>query len=132
MADDSPLSAALRLQADAAAEGFDWDALAPMWAKLQEEIGELRQDAGQPDRAREELGDLLFMVVNIARHLGVDPDRALVEANRKFVRRYAHVRNDIAALPPIGDPKRLAAMESRWQQAKRIEAAAQHKERDDD
>ena len=121
MATDDAMARALRLQREAAGQGFDWAELDPVWDKLQEEIGELREVAGDPRRAREELGDLLFMVVNLARHLGLDPAEALRAANRKFERRYPSVITDAAALPPVGDPARLVAMEARWQAAKRAE-----------
>lgn len=119
-----PLAEALRLQYAAAALGFDWRHLGELWDKLAEETRELQQAAGESrDAAEEELGDLLFMAVNLARHLQVDPSAALVRANAKFVRRFAHVTAAPDQLPPPGDPRRLEAMEARWQQAKRNEKA---------
>lgn len=117
--DRGAFTMALALQQQAAAEGFDWPDLPPMWDKLAEEIDELRRDCSDVRRAKAELGDVLFMVVNIARRLGVDPEQALAESCRRFAARYAHVVADPGALPPPGDPRRLAAMERRWQQAKR-------------
>lgn len=111
---------AFRLQREAAAEGFDWDDAAGLWDKLAEEVGELRE-AGDAAHREEELGDLLFMVVNLARHLGLDPLRALAAANDKFSRRYAHVRRQLDGLPPLGDPARLVRMEALWQEAKQLE-----------
>ena len=117
-----PLRRARTVQRRAARQGFDWPAGDPeLWRKLVEEIAELKAVARQPARAREELGDLLFMAVNLARHLKVDAGQALAQAIRKFERRYAHVIAGARSLPPIGDPRRLAAMEARWQQAKRKE-----------
>src|SRR2546422_10957025 len=87
----SPLSRACRLQQGAAAVGFDWpDASGPL-AKVKEEIGELEREAGKGKRetVEDEIGDLLFAVVNLARKLGVDPDDALERANDKFRRRFA-------------------------------------------
>jgi uncharacterized protein YabN with tetrapyrrole methylase and pyrophosphatase domain len=115
-----PLADALRLQRAAAAEGFDWTEPEPLWVKLAEEIDELRAAETTADR-QEELGDLLFMVVNLARHLGVDSVAALTAANTKFSRRYAHVMAAPEALPPQGDPARIDEMERRWQQAKQLE-----------
>jgi uncharacterized protein YabN with tetrapyrrole methylase and pyrophosphatase domain len=115
-----PLAEALRLQLAAAAEGFDWTDPAGLWDKLAEEIGELRQAADAAGRA-EELGDLLFMVVNLSRHLGVDPAQALAAANTKFGRRYGHILEHLDSLPPKGDPARLECMEALWQEAKRLE-----------
>ena len=119
---ENPLAAALRLQREAAALGFDWRHIGELWDKLAEETGELRQAAGEGrEAAEDELGDLLFMAVNLARHLRVDPSAALARTNAKFVRRFAHVRADLDALPPLGDPRRIDAMEARWQDAKRLE-----------
>lgn len=115
-----PLAEALRLQLEAAAEGFDWTDPAGLWDKLAEEIGELQQAPDAANRA-EELGDLLFMVVNLSRHLGVDAVAALTAANAKFKRRYAHILEHLDRLPPKGDPARLDRMEALWQEAKRLE-----------
>ena len=100
-----PFSAATALQAAAAEHGFDWDEPQGLWDKLAEEIAELR-DAAEPAHRQEELGDLLFMIANIARHLGLDPARALDAANTKFRRRYGHVAAHLDELPPLGDPQR--------------------------
>jgi uncharacterized protein YabN with tetrapyrrole methylase and pyrophosphatase domain len=115
-----PLAEALRLQREAAAEGFDWTDPAGLWDKLAEEIGELK---GAPDAAgrTEELGDLLFMVVNLARHLGVDPATALASANAKFQRRYGYILEHLQELPPRGAHGRLERMEALWQRAKALE-----------
>lgn len=115
-----PFEEALNLQRAAAAEGFDWDDPAALWDKLAEEIAELREARGAAHR-EEELGDLLFMAVNLARHLGVEPARALHGANEKFGRRYAHVVAHATALPGLGDPARLVQMEVLWQEAKALE-----------
>ncbi|MCX7062004.1 MAG: GNAT family N-acetyltransferase [Gammaproteobacteria bacterium] len=115
-----PFSAATALQAAAAEHGFDWDEPQGLWDKLAEEIAELRE-AAEPAHRQEELGDLLFMIANIARHLGLDPARALDAANTKFRRRYGHVAAHLDELPPLGDPQRLIAMEQLWQAAKAIE-----------
>jgi uncharacterized protein YabN with tetrapyrrole methylase and pyrophosphatase domain len=113
---------AARVQRAAARTGFDWPAGDPaLWRKLREEIRELKAVARQRVKAREELGDLLFMAVNLARHLKVDAGQALGAAVRKFERRYAYVMQHARGLPPKGHPRRLARMEALWQQAKRRE-----------
>ena len=117
-----PLRRAARVQRSAARTGFDWPAGDPaLWRKLHEEIRELKAVARHRARAREELGDLLFMAVNLARHLKVDAGAALGAAIRKFERRYAYVIGHARGLPPKGHPRRLARMEVLWQEAKRRE-----------
>lgn len=117
-----PLKGALRVQLAAAEQGFDWRETRELWDKLAEEIGELRAAVEQgPERVRDELGDLLFMAVNLARHLKVDATQALIEANQKFARRYAFILRHAATLPALGAPDRLDAMEALWQQAKQLE-----------
>lgn len=118
-----PLIDAQLLQRDAALQGFDWTDVAALWPKLFEEIGELQQvvDPGHSAARRlDELGDLLFMVVNIARHLGVDPAAALASSNAKFRRRYGHVIAHADQLPPVGSPERLERMEALWVEAKKL------------
>lgn len=115
----SAIADALRLQKSAARQGFDWNRPGPLWNKLQEEIAELREVAREPVRAQEELGDLLFMAVNLARHFGLDPERALRGGNRKFMRRYGYILKHAKQLPSLGHPQRLAQMEKLWQKAKR-------------
>ena len=122
-----PLRRAARVQRRAARQGFDWPAGDPrVWAKLAEEIAELRAVRRNRPRAAEELGDLLFMVVNLSRHLRVDAAGALARAIRKFERHYAHVLAHRHTLPPRGHPRRLARMEALWQEAKRLEPPATH------
>lgn len=116
------LSRALSLQRDAARVGFDWRHLDELWDKLDEEIGELREAVTQgPEAMADELGDLLFMAVNLARHLGIDPVEALEATNRKFTRRFGHVSTSLEKLPPMGDPQRMERMEALWQEAKSAE-----------
>lgn len=119
-----PFSDALAIQTAAAAEGFDWADPQGLWDKLAEEIAELRT-ADDPAHRQEELGDLLFMIVNIARHLGLDPVAALTAANAKFRRRYGHVAAHLDLLPPLRDPQRIIEMEALWQQAKQRERASE-------
>ena len=117
-----PLKRAGAVQRRAARQGFDWPPGDPrVWRKLHEEIAELKVVARLPKQARAELGDLLFMVVNLSRHLKVDAAGALRDAIRKFERRFGHVMKHAGKLPRQGDPKRLAAMERLWQDAKRRE-----------
>lgn len=117
------LTISRELQEAAASEGFDWPDVAPLWDKIAEELGELREAVEQAQgaaRRQDELGDLLFVIVNLARHLQVDPAAALAGANDKFRRRYGHVMAQAATLPPRGSAERLDRMEALWQEAKRL------------
>ena len=117
-----PLKDALKIQKAAAELGFDWRELSELWIKLAEEINELEQAVSEgPERVRDELGDVLFMAVNLARHLGVDPHQALIQANSKFSSRFNFILESIEQLPAIGHPRRIDEMEALWQQAKRRE-----------
>lgn len=86
-------------QKKAARVGFDWDAVAPVFDKIDEEVAELREavEKGEPRPIEEELGDLLFSVVNLARKLHVDSETSLVAATKKFVDRFRAVEAEITA-----------------------------------
>ena len=106
------LDRALKLQRRAARTGFDWpDASGPR-AKIVEELDELDRETGDAERM-EELGDLLFAVVNLARHLKIDPEEALRQANRKFERRFRAIEK-----APGFEAMSLEEMEALWSQAK--------------
>lgn len=111
------LTRAADLQREAAGEGFDWPDVSGVWAKIDEELAELRAaDSAQAVHA--ELGDVLFAVVNLARHLGVQPDAALEATNAKFVRRFAAVRQAMAAQGLGPGQATLAQMDAAWDAAK--------------
>lgn len=82
------MSRADKIQGRASAVGFDWSEPGPVFDKVGEELDELRAVSAEPERATDELGDVLFAVVNLARHLGVDPEVALARANDKFAARF--------------------------------------------
>jgi ATP diphosphatase len=110
------LERAMKLQRRAARTGFDWPNAAGPRAKVDEELAEL--DAEQSQQAREEeLGDLLFAVVNLARHLNIEPEEALRKANRKFERRFRAIEDE----PGFADMS-LDEMETLWSRAKRDQA----------
>ncbi len=114
------LSRASKLQKRAASVGFDWPAIGGVFKKLDEEKAELEQaiKAGSKRAEEEELGDLLFTCVNIARHLGVDPEAALREANHKFERRFNNIEMSVKAAGDELENISLEQFESRWQEAK--------------
>lgn len=119
---EDPLRDSLELQHEAAALGFDWNHVDDLWAKLAEEIGELRDACGQGEsRVLDEFGDLLFVAINLSRHLGVEPARALAHANEKFRRRFAVVMAGRSQWDALEGAARLDAMEGLWLQAKREE-----------
>jgi MazG family protein len=123
------LMEAHQLTTKAARVGFDWQNVDDIFDKLVEETGELRAairehreagDAGEAEfaRVREEVGDLLFAVTNIARHLGVEPEAALKLANRKFRRRFRHIERSLRARGRDLQGASLEEMEELWQEAK--------------
>lgn len=120
------LTRALKLQEKASRVGFDWNDARQVLAKIREETEEVSQalDAGGPDAIRDEMGDLLFAVVNLARHAGVDPETALRGTNEKFTRRFGHVELQLAAQGRRPEEASLDEMEELWQDAKRLEAPA--------
>lgn len=116
------LMRAVKLQSRAARVGFDWDAAGPVLDKAEEELGELREalEGAETDRARaaEEVGDLLFAIANLARHLDVDPEDALRRANQKFVRRFSYIEKALAAQGKTPETAELAEMDRLWDEAK--------------
>jgi ATP diphosphatase len=118
------LTRSAKLQQRAARVGFDWPEVSPVFDKLDEEIGEIRAElaaGGGQDRLAEEVGDLLFAAVNLARHLDVDAEAALRHANAKFERRFRAIERVLrAAGRPIEDAS-LAEMEELWQRVKKRE-----------
>jgi len=115
------LMEAQAISSKAAATGFDWDNAEQVIAKLHEELDELRlaRAAGAPREDLEgEIGDLLFVIVNLARFVKVDPEQALRRVNAKFRRRFAHVENELAARGRTPAESNIEEMEALWQQAK--------------
>jgi nucleoside triphosphate diphosphatase len=113
------LLGAYRMTQKAAGVGFDWPDAAAVLAKLDEERAELASALDEGDAAvREELGDLLFTVANLARKLGVDPEAALAAANAKFRRRFAHVETRLAERGRRPDESTLEEMDALWNEAK--------------
>jgi MazG family protein len=131
--DDVPLAfpaltRAVKLQKRAAEVGFDWPSLGPVLAKAEEEIAELKaaivegeDEPGRKKRVGEEFGDLLFVMANIARHLKVDPEAALRDANGKFVRRFKSIEAGLAKDGRRPEDATLEEMDALWDEAKAAE-----------
>ncbi len=115
------LICATKLQKKAAGVGFDWDQLAPVLDKINEELAEIREVLEQgADQAKlqDEVGDVLFACVNLARHLQVDAETALMSTNSKFRKRFAYIESKLAKQGRTTEQASLEEMEQLWQQAK--------------
>jgi MazG family protein len=112
-----------KLQKRAAHHGFDWDSVAPVFDKLQEEITELEAEIGHDDnhdRIADEMGDILFACVNLSRHLDVNPEQALRDSNLKFISRFHVVEQLLQEDGKIMDDCSVEELEAYWQKAKRL------------
>jgi tetrapyrrole methylase family protein/MazG family protein/ATP diphosphatase len=119
------LTRAVKLSKRAASVGFVWPTVQDVIAKLHEEVGEMLAEieAGDLEKARDEIGDVLFVVANLARTLDVDPEDAIRSTNAKFVRRFAYVKRALADRGKTPDQSDLAEMDALWDQAKAAERA---------
>lgn len=110
-----------RIQDKARGVGFDWDHRDQVWEKVQEELSELKAevDAGS-DRIEEELGDVLFSVINYARFVGVSPDQALERTNRKFIRRFEFLEEESKKDGKKMGEMTLQEMDEYWNRAKKL------------
>jgi nucleoside triphosphate diphosphatase len=117
------LTRALKLQAKAGKVGFDWNDPMAVLSKIREECDEIEAEiaAGETQRASAEVGDLLFAVVNLARHLGADPEAVLRAANQKFQQRFAAIEAALAARGQRPQDATLAEMDALWDEAKAAE-----------
>lgn len=120
---------AYQLQTKAARVGFDWPQVDEVFAKLEEEIRELRQELQRPTRNQkavdEEVGDILFVLANLARWVGTEPESGLKAANRKFRRRFAHIEKRMVETGRAWNETTLAEMDQFWNEAKEIEKAGE-------
>ncbi len=119
------LTRAEKLQKRAGKVGFDWNDPRAVLAKIREEIAEVESELDAPaqseDRVADEIGDLLFAVANLARHLAIDPEEALRRANAKFVRRFRHIETELHAKKRALSDASLDEMEALWTAAKERE-----------
>ena len=114
---------AQKLQNVAAEYAFDWPDVAPVLDKIEEEIAEIREaiHGGEPSHIQDELGDLLFACVNLARHLNIEAESALRQSNEKFIRRFDYVVDQMQQAGIEFSPQQLDQMEHFWQQSKTLE-----------
>lgn len=121
------LTRAWKLQVKASTVGFDWKDAKLVLDKIREETDEIAEALDGGDRAaiREEIGDLLFVVANLARHVDADPEGCLQEANAKFERRFGGIEKALAANGRRAEDATLDELEGLWQQVKRAEKATE-------
>jgi uncharacterized protein YabN with tetrapyrrole methylase and pyrophosphatase domain len=110
--------------------GFDWTEWQPAWAKVREEVAELDESvaAGDAGRIREELGDLLFSIVNVARLLGMDAEDALRQADEKFMRRFREVEAEMRADGRAVADASARELDESWERVKARESEGQRVE----
>lgn len=116
------LTRGVKIQNRAARLQFDWPDVEPVFDKLQEEIAEVREaiESGDADAIEDEIGDLLFVAANIARHMKIDPEKAIRRTNEKFIRRFKHLEAQAKATGK--DTFTLEELDEFWDQAKAAEA----------
>ena len=120
------LARALKLQQKASNVGFDWNDAKAVIDKIREETDEIEAELGNGDAEKltGEVGDLLFVVVNLARHLGVDPETALRTTNMKVERRFAAIESGLAKVGKTPEQATLAEMDALWDEAKATEKSS--------
>ena len=115
------LTRAVKLQKRASRVGFDWPSIAPVFDKIEEELGELRteiDEGGNQERIAEEYGDLLFVLANLGRHLDLEPETVLRAANRKFTRRFQIVEQRLEKAGKPLDQSSLEEMDEVWNEVR--------------
>jgi ATP diphosphatase len=121
------LTRAMELQRKASSVGFDWNDPRAVLHKIREEADEIEAalDRGDADELADETGDLLFALVNLARHVGADPDQALRGTNAKFERRFGYIERRLHAAGRSMEKASLSEMDALWDEAKRQEQAGE-------
>lgn len=116
---------AIRLQEKTKTVGFEWENTDQVWAKVNEEMDELKEaiSSGEQDKVEDEMGDVMFSLVNLARFLQVDADSALERTNKKFIRRFTAVEAAAAAQNKAVHDMSLQEMDALWDEIKKAEKA---------
>jgi len=117
----------MRIQEKARGAGFDWEEKEQVWAKVEEELGEFKEefvgkvlDEKQKNKAEGELGDLIFSLVNFARFIDINPETALERTNRKFIQRFQHLEKRANEMGKALSDMTLAEMDVYWDEAKEL------------
>jgi XTP/dITP diphosphohydrolase len=113
---------AYRMQEKAAQVGFDWPTAKEVWAKVDEELAELKEEFDKPDnklKTEDELGDFLFALINLARKSDINPDDALENTNRKFIKRFSYIEQKAAEQNRVLTSMTLDEMDALWNEAKK-------------
>ena len=116
-----------KVQKRAAHHGFDWESIEPVFGKLQEEIDELKAEIiveDNQERITDEMGDVFFAGVNLSRHLGVNPEQALRDSNRKFISRFEIVEQLLREDDKQMEDCSVSVLETYWQEAKKLSSVA--------
>jgi tetrapyrrole methylase family protein/MazG family protein len=117
------LMRAQKITSEAAKVGFDWEGAESVMAKVEEELGEFREALakGNPEGVRDEIGDILFSIVNLSRHLNVNSEEALRSTNRKFEERFLYIEEKLREQGKSPSTSTLEEMDALWEEAKRTE-----------
>jgi len=117
------LQYAVELQKTAAQIGFDWPHIDGVIAKIHEELDEVAAELDDRDqnKLQEEIGDLLFAITNLARHLNIDPQQAIQQCNQKFLRRFRYIETQIFKQQKTLKTASLDELDALWDEAKTIE-----------
>ena len=117
------LMRAQKITSEAAKVGFDWEGAESVMAKVEEELGEFREALakGDPEGVRDEIGDILFSIVNLSRHLKVNSEEALRSTNRKFEERFLYIEEKLREQGKSPATSTLEEMDALWEEAKRTE-----------
>ncbi len=113
---------ASRIQEKARGVGFDWDNKEQVWEKVQEELGELKAEVDEQtakSKIEDELGDVLFSVINYARFIDIDPETALERTNKKFIQRFQYLEEKVKEQGKVLNKMTLAEMDTLWNEAKK-------------
>ena len=122
-----PLVKAYRIQEKVKGVGFEWEYSQQVWDKVQEEMGELKfevENGGSKEKMEDELGDLLFALVNYSRYIGINPEDALERTNKKFIRRFQFIETESAKDDKQIENMTLEEMDVYWNKAKSLENKA--------